>query len=149
MPRNPKRLTVEGDSYTIQYLDTSTAIEVATDVGGRLLPVIALAVGLKGGEGTQDLSKLGDSFETVAKSLPPKKMVELIRLLCSVVIVEGPDSKGLLEGPRFEEHFKGRPGLALRIAKESFEVNCPDFFDSVAGLAGLKKTAATTPDPAR
>lgn len=141
--QKPTTIKLDGHSYIVQYLSSSQAIEVATEVGAALLPALAKALpkGLKRDVSFMDQDiDLGGGLESLATVLKPAKMLELVKQLCSVVVAEG---EGLLDGAIFEEHFKGRPGAALRVAAKSYEVNCGDFFASAVSLVGLTKTAAS------
>ncbi len=148
MPRASTALKLDGHSYTVMFLSSSQAIETATEVGAALLPALGKAFpkgGFKTGDALADLDlDLGAGFETLAVSMQPAKVLALIKTLCSVVMLDG---KGLLVDGLFEEHFKGAPGEALKVARKSFEVNCGDFFASAVSLAGLTRQAASTQAP--
>lgn len=140
MPRIDTKFSLEGIEFTAGYLTTSAAIEIATEVQLVILPALGRALPKSGKLSdilTAELSSvdLGGALETLAKALSPRSMQSLIARLCSVVICP----EGVLEGAQFEEFFKGRPGLALRVASKSFEVNCGDFFGSAVSLVGLTK----------
>lgn len=146
--QTPTTVKLDGHSYTIQYLSTSQAIETATEVGAALMP--ALGKVIPAGSLTDALSgaaslDLGAGLEVLAKEMQPTKLLNLIKVLCSVVILDG---KGLLADALFEDHFRGRPGAALKLAAKSYEVSCGDFFGSAVSLVGLTKRAASTPDQA-
>ncbi len=147
MPRTPTTLKLDGHSYTVMYLSTSQAIETATEVGTVLLPALGKAFPKGGLKGTSladmDLD-IGGGLETLAGAMKPLQVLALLKTLCSCVALDG---AGLLVDNLFEEHFKGAPGRALKVASKSFEVNCGDFFASAVGLAGLTKRTASTPDP--
>jgi hypothetical protein len=139
--------TIKGEAYQFGYLSSSLAIKTATEVAQRLLPPLGKIIPRSGSIQDlmkRDLSKLdvGAGFESLAQALDSEAVLAMIKTLCSVVI--GPE--GAID---FEEHFKGRPGLAVLVAKKSFEVNCSDFFASAAGLVGFLKTATTTPAKAK
>ncbi len=145
MSRTPTTLKLDGHSYTVMYLSTSQAIETATEVGAVLLPALGKAFP-KGGVkdfSQQDLN-IGGGLEALAGSMKPAQVLELIKTLCGCVALDG---QGLLAESLFEEHFKGAPGRALKVASKSFEVNCGDFFASAVSLAGLTKRTASTPAP--
>ena len=149
MPRDMVKFTIAGDTYSIGYMATSQAIKVATEVASRLLPPLGKVLPKSGSISDilkTDMSNLdmAGAFESLASRLDPDKMVELLQKLCSVVILDG---QGLLDTNLFEEHFKGQIGVALKVAKKSFEVNCGDFFASAVSLSGLAKKAASTPAP--
>lgn len=147
MPRTTTTLKLDGHSYTVMFLSSSQAIETATEVGAALLPALGRAFP-KGGLKTVSLADLdldlGAGFETLALSMQPAKILTLLKTLCSCVALDG---QGLLVESLFEEHFKGAPGQALKVAAKSFEVNCGDFFASAVSLAGLTKRAVSTQGP--
>ena len=155
MPRVMANAEIDGDKYLFGYLISSDSFEVAGEVAQRFLPTLG-AIAPKG--------KIQDALDkevdiaavlgSVAGAMDPRAMLALCQKLCSVVTVACKDPKdpsgSLGDSAVFEEHFKGRPGLMLKVAIKSFEVNCGDFFASAANLGGLlKKKMPTTPDPAK
>lgn len=146
MPREDLAQTHDGVVYTFSYMQTSKALRIATDVARRALPAIGAM--FKGASMDDQTDKLNLEALTsvLATKMDPEEVTTLIAQLCSVVVANG---VGVLEGGAFEEHFKGRPGLALTIAAKSFEVNCGDFFVSAVSLATSAKAAATTLAPQR
>ncbi len=142
MPRDLQTITIDGESYQMSYLVTSDSLKVAALVGKRLLPSVGKVLSglgaLNDAKGLleKDLSelKLDAALATLAETLDPEEINQLIQKLCSVVMVPG---LGILNPQNFEEHFKGRPGHALKVAAASFEVNCKDFFG--AAVSGVFK----------
>lgn len=134
--------TIDGESYTFQYLNTSDALEIAGEVAQKLIPVLGKLAGT--GNADTDLAdlKIEQVAGALAASLEPKRMQELIKKLCTVVFK---NPGGVIN---FEEDFRGRPGHALKVARKSFEVNCGDFFESAASLAGIS-LKGTTQDPSK
>ena len=146
--RNPVVAVIGSESYNFGYLNTSMALEVATEVGLALLPALGKALP-KSGKLTDLMDKeLGDvdlsgAFDTLSKNLTPKQFTRIVQTLCSVVA----SSSGLLADQVYEEHFKGRTGDAIKVAMKSFSVNCGDFFQSVVGAVGLNRLPTTQAKP--
>ncbi len=152
MPRAFIDKTIDGVPYQVGYLVSSDAIKTSTLVSKRLLPSVGKVLSGLGNLGNvktaldSQLSSLNldGAFGTLAGNLDPDELNTLMQKLCSVVIVKG-EGGGLLDAQRIEEHFKGRPGHALKVTAASFEVNCSDFFGAaVSGASGgwcLKKSA--------
>lgn len=146
--RKPNQVTIDGEQYEVGYLTSSQAIETATLLAKRLIPSVGNAFASFMVQATANpdiqvadaLKKIdfGDAIPQLAAAMDPKEINGIVKLLCGVTSYEGPDedlSKGLLDKTRFEEHFKGRPGHALKVAQASFEVNCSDFFGAAVSVA--------------
>ena len=148
--RKPNQVTIDGQSYEVGYLPSSTAIETATLLAKRLIPSVggAFAAFMVQATANPDvqvvdaLKKIdfGGAFPELAAAMDPKEITGLVKLLCGVVSFEGGDEddglpKGLLDKTKFEEHFKGRPGHALKVAQAAFGVNCADFFGAAVSVA--------------
>lgn len=146
MPRlENEPMMIDGDTYRFGYLQTSQSLKLSAKVSKHILPVAGPVIqqALEAGNimdlQVEDFIKsvnVDQVGQRLAAELDPAELQSLIQELCSVVSVEG---VGLLQGQPFEEHFKGRPGVALQVASRSFEVNCKDFFASAVSLVG--KTA--------
>ena len=137
---------IDGEVYTFGYLMTSEAVKVSIEVSKILLPAmghvfsgIAVKKEVKDiAEANINMLNLDKCFAALADKLDPIQQLALYQKLVSVVTMDS----GMMV---FEEHFKGRPGHLLKVAKKSFEVNCGDFFESAIGFVGLKKTSPIEP----
>jgi hypothetical protein len=150
-PTAAPKVALDGESYTFGYLPTSQALGVAIEVAQRFMPSIGAL--LPKGEGLaalfdKDMKEalgkldLAGGLVVLAASMEPDACTTLIKKLNAVVVVDG---VGLLDDTHFDEHYKGRPGLALKVAAKSFEVSCADFFAHAVSLVGFLKPKASTP----
>ena len=156
--RQPITANIDGETYLFGYLITSDAINVAVEVGRRFAPLLGTLVGqlFKDKKDVKiedildlDLSSLDLDFAllavTAASAMDPVGLEALIRKLCSVVSVSGSVNGNVLVDSTYQNHFMGRPGVALQVAVKSFEVNCKDFFFSaVKATLNLKPKSALT-----
>lgn len=139
MPRSvtPITETIDGEVYVFQFLNTSVALNICAEVAKRVVPILGNLTGMKAGLDTElgDID-FGQVASSVALAVEPEVLQRLVSQLCSVAFCQGGSQN-------FEEHYRGRPGHALKVAKKSFEVNCGDFFASAASLAGIQPGATT------
>jgi hypothetical protein len=144
--------TIAGEAYTFGFLPTSVATETFTELAQLGVPTIMGAMqNLRGKEDMQveeavkgmDFVALG---QALGQALQPKVVSRLMKVLCSVAMAPG--SAQRLENEFYEDHFAGRPSLALQVAARAAEVNgARDFFASAVSLGGIVKKAALTQAP--
>lgn len=117
--------TIDGIRYEFYQLPIKLALKLSHRLGRYMSAALASA-----SDGSVNVAGAIKGF---FDACPEDELVEFVEQLLSKCIAGGMD---LSKSGNLDLHFKGRPGLLLRVAAEAGQVYFADFFDALQPYFG-------------
>lgn len=132
------------EEYEIRYLNTTKSLKILARLNQMILGPLGTIVSNVKGETKSVLDNqlnVEGAFKLLANNMDEEMVVQTIKELMTVVRL------GTGMEFNFDMHFEGRPMHLLKVVRAVLEVNYQDFFDELAGVAGLLKKVMTPARP--
>jgi len=141
-----KQREIAGTTYEVHYLDPDTALDIAVDLQGMIVPALAEILGKDDATDAELQGAVAVGLREFVASTDKAKVKRVVHTMLAKVFAHG---TGLLDRETAQQHFLGRPAHMIKVVIFAVEVNFSDFFDELSGIRtwATAKLAGAGADP--